>query len=107
MINFFKKNAYFLIVLLATILIKFTEWTVFSRKFIPNRVEGIDYDIVDYTRLFFISLHQLFLFSDISFFLILSICLLFKNKIEIGVVRNIYYSLGYLVISIVVMEIIF
>ena len=102
-----KKQAFFLIVLIATVLIKSLEWTVLSRIFIPNRVEGIDYDIVDYSRLFFVSLHQLFFFTDISFILILGICLLFKSKIEAGLVRNIYYSLSYLVISIVLIQIIF
>lgn len=107
MINFLKKQAFFLIVLIATVSIKFVEWTVLSRIFIPNRVEGIDYDIIDYTRLFFVSFHQLFFFTDISFILLLGICLLFKSKIEAGLVRNIYYSLSYLVISIVLIQIIF
>lgn len=107
MINLLKKQAFFLIVLIATVLIKSVEWTDLSRIFIPNRVEGIDYDIVDYSRLFFVSLHQLFFFTDISFILILGICLLFKSKIEAGLVRNIYYSLSYLVISIVLIQIIF
>ena len=107
MIRFLKKQAFFLIVLIATVLMKFVEWTVLSRKFIPNRVEGTDYDIVDYTRLFFVSLHQLFLFTDISFVLLLGIFILFKNKIEAGLLRNIYSSLGYLFLSIVAIEILF
>lgn len=107
MINSLRKHIFFITVLFATILIKFGEWVVLSRKFIPNRVEGNDYDIVDYTRLFFVSLYQLFLFTDVSFVLVLSVCLLFKSKIETELVRNIYYSLIYLFISIVVIQIIF
>jgi hypothetical protein len=107
MMNSLKKNAFLLIVLFATILIKIVEWRLLLKKFIPNGAEGNDYDILDYTRLFFVSLHQLFLFTDICFILVLSICLLFKNKIETGLVRNIYYSLTYLFISIAIIQIIF
>jgi hypothetical protein len=107
MLNVFKKQSFFLIIIIGTILIKFIEWSILSRKFIPNKVSGNDYDILDYTRLFFISLNQLFLFTDISFILLLIVFLLFKSKIETRLVRNIYYSLIYLVTSIVVIQFIF
>lgn len=104
MINLLKKTGFFLIVLIMNIIIKFIEWAILSRKFIPNKIENVDYDIIDYTRLFFISLHEIFLFTDISFFLVLSICLLFKSKINTELLLNIYYSLFYLFISIVIIE---
>lgn len=96
------EKTFFLIVFITTIVLKLIEWQVHLKNFIPKIVKGIDYDIVDYTRLFFISMRHLFLFTDISFILMLSIFFLFKRRIETELTRNIYYSLTYLIISIIV-----
>ena len=36
---------------------KFISWIILLKKFVPNKSERIDSDIIDHTRLFFISPH--------------------------------------------------
>jgi hypothetical protein len=77
--NLLRKHKFFLILLFSTVLIKIVEWKTLFTRFIPHKVEGNEYDIIEYTKLFFVSLHLLFLFTDLSLILMLSVCLLFKS----------------------------
>lgn len=104
---FLSKYLFFLLVIFSTITIEFIEWRILLKKFTPNMAPGVEYDFILYTRLFFVSLHYVWLFTNLSFMLALGIILLFKSKIEKGLVLNIYYSLIYLFISTIIIEIFF
>ena len=104
---FLSKYLFFLLVIFSTITIEFIEWRILLKKFTPNMDPGVEYDFILYTRLFFVSLHYVWLFTNLSFMLALGIILLFKSKIEKGLVLNIYYSLIYLFISTIIIEIFF
>lgn len=102
------KNLTFLfLTIIVTVLLKVIGWQLLINKFKPGQLGEVDYDIIDYTRLFFVSLHQLFLFIDISVILTLGVFLVFKKKMETQLIHNLYYSLIYLFISVVTIEIIF
>lgn len=101
------KYTFFLIVVFLLTLVGFTEWFVLSVKFKPNMIEGNDYDILDYTRLFLVSFHYSLLFTFLSFIIVLGLFLIYKRKIEPIIVRNIYCSLIYLLSLIMLIEIIF
>ena len=104
---FLSKYLFFLLVIFSTITIEFIEWRILLKIFTPDVAPGVEYDFILYTRLFFVSLHYLFLFTNLSFMLALGIMLLFKSKIEKGLLLNIYYSLIYLFISTIIIEIFF
>ena len=106
MLALMKKYSLFLLVVFFTISIAFIEWYIITKEFIPQNDPG-EFDILKSYETTFKVLYFLFLFTNLSFFVILASFLFFKNKLSLVLVKNIYMSLGYLLLIIVLIQIIF
>lgn len=102
-----KKYSFFFFTICLSVIILIVEYYVLSITFKPYIQKGIEYDLLNYTRLFLISVHYALLFSFSLYVSVLALFLIYKDKIESNLVRNIYFSIVFLVILIVLIECVF
>lgn len=102
MMALLKKNALFILVLISTITLQIIEWFVVTRRFIPIDDPG-EFDFMENYRMVFSFLKLLFLFTNLSLMSLFAILLLFRNRIESDLKRNIYYSCAYLILMTIVL----
>jgi hypothetical protein len=98
-----KKNVLFILVIISTVFLEIIEWLVVTRKFIPIKDSG-EYDFLGNYRMVFGFLKFLFLFTNLSFLILLAIFLLYRDMIDTNLKRNIYYSCAYLILSLSLIE---
>lgn len=98
--NTLKKNALFILVLISTFTLEIIGYYFTTKKFIPSEDPG-EYDFIGNYRMVLDFLKILLLFTNVSFAVILATLLIFRNMIELELRRNIYFSLIYLIIAII------
>ena len=99
-----KKYSFFFFTICLSVIILVIEYYILSITFKPYIQKGIEYDLLNYTRLFLISVHYALLFSFSLYILVLALFLIYKDNIENNLVRNIYFSIVYIVILIGLIE---
>ncbi len=99
-----KKYSFFFFTICLSVIILVIEYYILSITFKPYIQKGIEYDLLNYTRLFLISVHYALLFSFSLYILVLALFLIYKDNIENILVRNIYFSIVYIVILIGLIE---
>lgn len=70
-----------ILVILGNIFLKFIMALLTGKVCAEKNIE-VKYDIIGYTRLFFVVLKQIFFFVDFSFILVLDILLLYQKEIK-------------------------
>jgi hypothetical protein len=99
--KFVNKYTLLFQLIIANILIKYLSWILLQKWFIPRDIPGVEYDIIDYTRLYLVSLIQQFIGIDLSLIMILSILLLNKLILQKEHILSIKYSIGFILLTLI------
>lgn len=102
-----KKYILLILFILISIIIKILAWKVLYYGFMNNIPKNEDYNIILYTQLHLISAKYLLQFIDFAFFLILFLFYWFINSSDKDLISNLKLSIGYIVISIFIIEYVF
>jgi hypothetical protein len=100
---FLSRYLFVICLIILSVLFSLVEWFVCGNKF-TSFDEPSEFDLVSRISLFLYTFHSLLFFTHVVLLTLLGLFLLFKSKLDSILIKNIYYSMIYLLLSILVIE---